>query len=462
MTFEDAVHTFTAVESDDGISSAASSNFIVNVNPTAPTITSQVGTATQGGALELVGTGEAGNIVTLTIGGVTVGTGVVDATGHFDIITVSGLNPGVQQVTATETDAALLTSAASSFITTVAPAAPLITSVISVDDPGGRVEVFGTGAAGDIVRLYADGNPVAIGSGTVDPTGHFAIYSTMGVAIGAGGHGITVTQTLVNPLGAATSAASPTTNVTVATVANTFTITTAADLAAAIALIDLGGTYSQVNTHYTFNITGDLTLGSQLPAFNLAAGDTLTIHGNGATLDAHGNPGLFVYSGAVEIDHLSIINATSTGGGSDGGGGGAGLGGGLFIASGGAVTLDSVTFAHDRAVGGTSGYYTGRAFGGGGMGGLGRDQEVADSASGGGRFYAYVAEAARAGIVLGAAPAVAPLAGPAVVVVVGSSDFNYGSPASAGGAAADRRRRRHQLRRWRGWFAAAVAPVWFT
>jgi VCBS repeat-containing protein len=403
VTFEDAVHLFTAIETDDGISSAGSSNFTVNVNPTAPTITSQLGSVIHGGALELVGTGEAGNTVTLSIGGVVIGSGVVDGTGHFHITTNPVPNAGVQLVTAIETDAANLSSAATGFYATVTPTPPVVTSVVSVAAPGGRILVSGTGTAGDTITIYADGNAVAVGSGIVDQTGHFAVYSTSSVAVGAGAHSVSATQTVVNGAGAVTSALSVSANVDVVTVANTFTITSAADLAAAIAAIDLTGVYSQPDTHYTFNITGDLKLAGQLPAFNLASGATLTIHGNGATLDANGNPGLFVYAGAVEIDHLAIVNATSTGGGSFGGGGGAGLGGGLFIASRGAVTLDSVTFAHNRAVGGTSGYWGSYGGGGGGMGGLGRDPGGGGIGVGAaGSSWTY-GEAAGAGIVLGAA-----------------------------------------------------------
>jgi len=408
VTFADAVHTFTATETDDGVASASSPAFTVNVNPIAPTITAQIGTTVEGGALEFVGTGEAGNTVTVKLGGATIGSGIVDATGHFDITTISGLNAGAQIVSVTETDAAHLTSTASSFLATVAPVAPAITSAVSVDDPGGRVEVFGTGKAGDIITLYADGGTSAIGSGTVDQTGHFAIYSTNGVALGAGAHVITATQALVNGAGTATSAASAASNVNVATSADHFTITSAADLAADIAAIDLTGPSSRTNAHYTFNIVGDLVLSGQLPAFNLASGDTLTIHGNGHTLDANGLPGLFVYSGALEIDNLSVINAVAKGGdsggifGSGGGGGGAGLGGGLFIASGGAVALDNVSFAHDRAVGGNGSYVGYAAGGGGGMGGMGNlngGGGLGLSALGG--FYAGYAPGR--GIVVGAA-----------------------------------------------------------
>ena len=55
------------------------------------------------------------------------------------------------------------------------------------------------------------------------------------------------------------------------------------------------------------------------------------------------------------------------------GGGGAGLGGGLFIASAGKVTLSDVNFANDKAVGGNSSVsaYSNQYGGGGGLGGTG-------------------------------------------------------------------------------------------
>ncbi len=67
---------------------------------------------------------------------------------------------------------------------------------------------------------------------------------------------------------------------------------------------------------------------------------SLTIDGNGATLDGGavngvgGHRGLFVYSGNVTIENLTLSNMNAIGGaGVSGGGGGAGLGGGLFVAN---------------------------------------------------------------------------------------------------------------------------------
>ena len=53
----------------------------------------------------------------------------------------------------------------------------------------------------------------------------------------------------------------------------TFSVATAAELNAAIAAIDVGGTSSAPNTAYTILIATDLSLGSSIPAINLAAGN---------------------------------------------------------------------------------------------------------------------------------------------------------------------------------------------
>jgi hypothetical protein len=291
----------------------------------------------------------------------------------------------------------------------VAPAAPVVASVLSVPDAVGRVEVKGSGEAGTIIKLYADNGTTVIGTGTVDASGHFDITSEF-QSVNGGAHSITVTATIDGITGPASAGA----DVTVTPVANTWTITSAADLAKAIAAIDVSGASAQNGAHYTFDIVGDLQLSDQLPAFNLPQGASLTIAGHGHVLDAHGLPGLFVYAGSVEIDDLGIINAVAKGGDSSfGGGGGAGLGGGLFIASAGTVTLSNVNFANDKAVGGNSsggvfGYLgSGLYGGGGGLGGAGGVQGgggIGIHASGASHPRPYdAATGAGAGIAIGAA-----------------------------------------------------------
>ncbi len=167
------------------------------------------------------------------------------------------------------------------------------------------------------------------------------------------------------------------------------TASSAADLSDDIKKFDLASKGD--GTHYLITLTANATLTetSEIFAINLKGDDTLTIDGQGATLDGAGQGrGLFVYSGQVTIDNLTIANAVAKGGdgGYGGGGGGAGLGGGLFVASDTAhgaassqVTLNDVVFTNDGAVGGAGALSVDGGFyvGGGGGGGLGGDGAAA-------------------------------------------------------------------------------------
>jgi Bacterial Ig-like domain/Passenger-associated-transport-repeat/Bacterial Ig domain len=104
--------------------------------------------------------------------------------------------------------------------------------------------------------------------------------------------------------------------------------------------------------------TIDISAGSGLDAVNLQAGVTLDIKGHGATFDGHNQrQGLFVYSGQVTFEDLTVANTLAKGGNGVGSsGGGAGLGGGLFVASGGNVVLSNVNFSNTAAVGGDTAF----------------------------------------------------------------------------------------------------------
>jgi hypothetical protein len=148
-------------------------------------------------------------------------------------------------------------------------------------------------------------------------------------------------------------------------------------LNSAISAIDLGGTASAPDQNYVISLTADVTLGTNLLAINLAAGDTLTILGGGHTLDgAAVQRGFFDYAGNLELQNITIANAVALGGaggaGTLPGGGGAGLGGGLFVANVAAANLQDVTFLNDAAIGGAGGAPGGKGIGGGGgLGGAG-------------------------------------------------------------------------------------------
>jgi hypothetical protein len=174
----------------------------------------------------------------------------------------------------------------------------------------------------------------------------------------------------------------------------TFTVANETQLNTAIQAIDAGGADAAANTAYTIDITGQISLTSELPAINLDSGSSVTIAGtNGAggpqaqTIDGNNSQqGFFVSAGNVTLENLTIADAVAQGGGGvGGGGGGAGLGGGLFVAAAGNVTLDNVGFAGDLAKGGAGGSH-GPGGGGGGLdGGAGGGLGGAGSGGDGGR-----------------------------------------------------------------------------
>jgi hypothetical protein len=143
------------------------------------------------------------------------------------------------------------------------------------------------------------------------------------------------------------------------------TITTVADLDNVIAQANSKGSGS-----YVIEL-GDtsIALTQALTAIDLQTGVTLDIEGNGATINGESNQrGLFVYSGTVTVENLTVTDAIALGangasggdpyleyGGGGGGGGGAGLGGGLFVGSGASVVLTDVGFSNDKATGGNGG-----------------------------------------------------------------------------------------------------------
>ncbi len=177
----------------------------------------------------------------------------------------------------------------------------------------------------------------------------------------------------------------------------TFQVSDQADLAAAIAAIDTAAQGGATNT-YLVQIThgADIRLSGDLPILD-AGSSTVTVDGGGGTLDgASTYRGLFVQSGNVTIQNLTIANAAAIGGnggdGTSGGGGGAGLGGGVFVGAQANVTLQGVAFQDDSAIGGDGGGENpnstspGGGGGLGGAGGLGGNVSVvgAEGAGGGG------------------------------------------------------------------------------
>src|SRR5262249_39703587 len=128
-------------------------------------------------------------------------------------------------------------------------------------------------------------------------------------------------------------------------------------------------------------LTNDATLTGDLDPISAAAAASVTILGNGNTIDGGGVfHGFTVDSGSVAVRGVSVGGMLGSGGGGGGGGwggggggawgvwcgnmwarggggalgggGGAGLGGGLFVGAAAKVTLSDVSFSGDRAQGG--------------------------------------------------------------------------------------------------------------
>jgi large repetitive protein len=171
---------------------------------------------------------------------------------------------------------------------------------------------------------------------------------------------------------------------------------------ASIAALDtaIAAANSLTSGSYTIALSGDIAMdNTAVTAIGLASGVSLTIEGDGYTLDGGGNEqGLFADSGAVTVENLTIANAVAQGGNATGagggGGGGAGLGGGLFVGSAASVTLVDTGFTTDGAHGGAGAAAQdsgergdGGAFNGGGTppeGNFGAGAEEGASASFGG------------------------------------------------------------------------------
>ncbi|QUD86870.1 beta strand repeat-containing protein [Phenylobacterium montanum] len=163
------------------------------------------------------------------------------------------------------------------------------------------------------------------------------------------------------------------------TITTYYSVSTEAQLNAAIAAIDVGGASSAPSTSYAIVITTDLVLSSAITRINLASGDTLTITGNTGSESPSVNidggatyRGFVVQAGTVTLDSLSLTNLQATGGaggaGASAGGGGAGLGGAVFVGAGAAVDLTNDSFSGDGAQGGAGGAITASGTGAGGAG----------------------------------------------------------------------------------------------
>jgi autotransporter-associated beta strand protein len=145
------------------------------------------------------------------------------------------------------------------------------------------------------------------------------------------------------------------------------TVTSGAGLSAAIFHADqLSDALASegLASQLTITLAASVTLDSALYGVAVGGRSTLTIVGDGNTIDGGGlYAGLDVSGGTLTVEGLTIANAHAIGGNGinsrpgdgGGGGGGAGFGGGLFVGAGADVTLSDVAFTGDAATGGNGG-----------------------------------------------------------------------------------------------------------
>jgi len=180
-----------------GTTASAPVTVVNGTPPAAPVITSPAdGSSTNDTTPPIKGTGAPGDTVNVTIDGTVVGTTTVQPDGTWTFTPTTPLAQGPHTVTATQTDAAGNTSAASTPVTftvdTTAPAAPVITaptngSITNDNTP----PITGTGEPGDTVNVTIDGT--VVGTTTVQPDGTWTFTPTTPLADGS--HTVSATQT---------------------------------------------------------------------------------------------------------------------------------------------------------------------------------------------------------------------------------------------------------------------------
>ena len=206
----DGVHSFTATDTVSGVTSAASVAMSVTVDtvaPAAPSITSfstDSGTVGDGitndNTLTLTGTAEANATVKVFDGATLLGSAAANGSGAWSYTTAALAN-GAHSLTATATDAAGNTSAASAAlavtIDTTAPVAPSITSFSTDSGTVGdgitndnTLTLTGTAEANATVKVF-DGATL-LGSAVANGSGAWS-YTTAALANGA--HSLTATAT---------------------------------------------------------------------------------------------------------------------------------------------------------------------------------------------------------------------------------------------------------------------------
>lgn len=157
--------------------------------PAAPFVTAPAAGATLDTSRPTItGTGTAGDVITVIVDGVTVGTATVNGLGTWSFTLPSGLSDGSHQARATARDAAGNTSIPSMPVTfsvdTTAPLPPLVTSPVAGTTLSSSSPTYtGTAEPNSTVRVEVDG--VVVGTVTASATGTWSLLSPSPLSEGA-------------------------------------------------------------------------------------------------------------------------------------------------------------------------------------------------------------------------------------------------------------------------------------
>ena len=304
----DGLHSFTATDTVSGVTSAASAVMNVTIDTVAPAAPTIASFSTDSGAvgdhitndatLTLTGTAEANATVKVYDGATLLGSAVANGSGAWSYTTAALAN-GAHSLTATATDAAANTSAASAAlgvtIDTTAPSAPTIASFSTDSGAVGdhitndsTLTLTGTAEANATVKVF-DGATL-LGSAVANGSGAWS-YTTAALANGA--HNLTAT---------ATDAAG---NTGAASAAMSVTIDTTAPAAPTIASFstDSGTVGDGITNDTTLTLTGTAEANATVKVF-----DGATLLGSAV---ANGS-GAWSYTTAALANGAHNLTATAT------------------------------------------------------------------------------------------------------------------------------------------------------
>ena len=186
-TLGDGSHTLTAITAPDTAGNIGSASVTFLLDRAAPVVT--VGLAVDSGTPSdnvtndesLVGTAEAGRIVTVRNGSATLGVTTADASGHWTMAPI--LSDGAYTLTAGQTDLAGNTGSAS-LVFTLDQSAPKIRLKLASDTGSDAADKYtadasisGSGFAGGIVTISEGG--LSLGTAAVDAKGSWSYASTL-------------------------------------------------------------------------------------------------------------------------------------------------------------------------------------------------------------------------------------------------------------------------------------------